>query len=179
MEGLNFIDLFCGVGGFRQALGSLGHTCVFSSDWDKDARETYQANYDELPAGDITKIEADEVPMHQVLCGGFPCQPFSISGKMNGFGDARGTLLYEILRIASRSQTQGSFFGKCKKLSKSCRRQDNGHHFVATRGGRIQDILSGPQCIRVRGSAKKGAVVFCLFSKRSGNYTFSFSRASK
>jgi DNA (cytosine-5)-methyltransferase 1 len=101
MEGLNFIDLFCGVGGFRQALGSLGHTCVFSSDWDKDARETYQANYDELPAGDITKIEADEVPMHQVLCGGFPCQPFSISGKMNGFGDARGTLLYEILRIAS------------------------------------------------------------------------------
>ena len=100
MEGLNFIDLFCGVGGFRQALSSLGHTCVFSSDSDKDARKTYQANYGELPAGDIKKIEADEIPIHEVLCGGFPCQPFSISGKMNGFGDARGTLLYEILRIA-------------------------------------------------------------------------------
>ncbi|MBL6827287.1 MAG: DNA cytosine methyltransferase [Opitutales bacterium] len=100
MEGLNFIDLFCGVGGFRQALSSLGNTCVFSSDLDKDARETYQTNYGELPAGDITKIEADEIPTHDVLCGGFPCQPFSISGKMNGFGDARGTLLYEILRIA-------------------------------------------------------------------------------
>jgi DNA (cytosine-5)-methyltransferase 1 len=100
MEGLNFIDLFCGVGGFRQALSSLGHSCVFSSDLDKDARETYQANYGELPAGDITKIETDEIPTHDVLCGGFPCQPFSISGKMNGFGDARGTLLYEILRIA-------------------------------------------------------------------------------
>lgn len=100
MEGLNFIDLFCGVGGFRQALSSLGNTCVFSSDLDKDACETYQTNYGELPAGDITKIEADEIPTHDVLCGGFPCQPFSISGKMNGFGDARGTLLYEILRIA-------------------------------------------------------------------------------
>ena len=97
---MNFIDLFCGVGGFRQALSSLGHTCVFSSDLDKDARETYQTNYGELPAGDITKIEADEIPTHEVLCGGFPCQPFSISGKMNGFGDVRGTLLYEILRIA-------------------------------------------------------------------------------
>ena len=100
MEGLNFIDLFCGVGGFRQALSSLGHSCVFSSDLDKDARETYQTNYGELPVGDITKIEADAIPTHEVLCGGFPCQPFSISGKMNGFGDARGTLLYEILRIA-------------------------------------------------------------------------------
>jgi DNA (cytosine-5)-methyltransferase 1 len=100
MEGLNFIDLFCGVGGFRQALSSLGHSCVFSSDLDKDARETYQTNYGEMPVGDITKIEAHAIPTHEVLCGGFPCQPFSISGKMNGFGDARGTLLYEILRIA-------------------------------------------------------------------------------
>ena len=100
MEGLNFIDLFCGVGGFRQALSSLGHTCVFSSDWDMDAREIYQINYGERPAGDITKIETGDLPTHDILCAGFPCQPFSISGKMNGFGDARGTLLYEILRIA-------------------------------------------------------------------------------
>ena len=100
MEGLNFIDLFCGVGGFRQALSSLGHTCVFSSDWDMDAREIYQINYGERPAGDITKIETGDLPSHDILCAGFPCQPFSISGKMNGFGDARGTLLYEILRIA-------------------------------------------------------------------------------
>ncbi len=114
MEGLSFIDLFCGVGGFRQALSSLGNTCVFSSDLDKDARETYQTNYGELPAGDITKIEADEIPTHDVLCGGFPCQPFSISGKMNGFGDARGTLLYEILRIARVHRSKVLFLENVK-----------------------------------------------------------------
>ena len=85
MEKLKFIDLFCGIGGFRLSLESFGHHCVFSSDSDKDARETYIANFGESPVGDITKIEASVIPEHQILCGGFPCQPFSISGNQGAF----------------------------------------------------------------------------------------------
>ena len=109
MEKLKFIDLFCGIGGFRLSLESFGHHCVFSSDSDKDARETYIANFGESPVGDITKIEASVIPEHQILCGGFPCQPFSISGNQGGFQDARGTLLYEILRIADYHQPEVLF----------------------------------------------------------------------
>ena len=72
MAGFKFIDLFCGIGGFRQALQGLGNLCVFSSDWDKDARETYFVNYGECPRGDITKIDSKTIPKHQILCAGFP-----------------------------------------------------------------------------------------------------------
>ena len=97
---MQFIDLFCGIGGFREALENGGHTCVFSSDWDRDAQETYELNYHERPTGDLCEVESTSIPRHDILCGGFPCQPFSISGNRGGFGDARGTLLHEILRIA-------------------------------------------------------------------------------
>lgn len=106
---LKFIDLFCGIGGFRIALESFGHRCVFSSDWDKDAQQTYMDNFGEIPSGNITQVESSHIPQHQVLCGGFPCQPFSISGNQNGFNDARGTLLYEILRIADHHQPEVIF----------------------------------------------------------------------
>lgn len=95
-----FIDLFCGIGGFRQALESVGGTCVFSSDKNKRARETYQANYGDMPAGDITKIPAADIPPFDVLCGGFPCQSFSIAGRQRGFDDPRGQMIFEIARIA-------------------------------------------------------------------------------
>ncbi len=101
---MRFIDLFCGVGGFRQAAVSLGHECVFSSDIDKDACHSYEINYDECPKGDISQIPGADIPAHDILCAGFPCQPFSISGNQEGFGDARGILLYEILRIAQSHQ---------------------------------------------------------------------------
>ena len=87
-----FIDLFAGIGGFRIALEKSGGTCVFSSEWDKNSQKTYEANFDELPHGDITKIREGEIPPHDVLCAGFPCQAFSISGKRLGFNDTRGTL---------------------------------------------------------------------------------------
>jgi DNA (cytosine-5)-methyltransferase 1 len=99
MNKLSYIDLFCGIGGFRQALDSRGHQCVFSSDWDPHAQWVYQKNYGETPFGDVSKLPDSEVPVHDLLCGGFPCQPFSISGNQLGFEDARGTLLHEILRI--------------------------------------------------------------------------------
>ena len=110
MGELKFIDLFCGIGGFRIALESFfGHHCEFSSDSDKDAQHTYSVNFNESPFGDITKIESSLIPAHQVLCGGFPCQPFSISGNRGGFHDARGTLLHEILRIADYHQPEVLF----------------------------------------------------------------------
>ena len=106
MPAMKFVDLFCGIGGFRQALSDLGHKCVFSCDLDKDSRATYEANYGEKPSGDILQIETSIIPEHNILCAGFPCQSFSISGKQNGFEDARGTLFHEIIRIAGYHQPE-------------------------------------------------------------------------
>ena len=97
---MKFVDLFCGIGGFRQALMGEISSCVMSSDCDRHAQFVYHQNYGETPVGDITKLSSADVPAHDILCGGFPCQPFSISGNQHGFKDARGTLLHEILRIA-------------------------------------------------------------------------------
>lgn len=100
MNQFKFIDLFCGIGGFHQAMTSLGGKCVFASDIDEDCRKTYEANYGIKPAGDITKIEAEDIPAHDVLCGGFPCQSFSKAGKRLGFEDeTKGTLFFDICRI--------------------------------------------------------------------------------
>ncbi len=95
-----FVDLFCGVGGIRLGMESAGFKCVFSCDMDKECQLVYQENFGELPWGDITKIDAKDVPNHDILCAGFPCQPFSISGKQQGFADIRGNLFFEIIRIA-------------------------------------------------------------------------------
>ena len=94
-----FIDLFAGMGGFRLAFESHGCTCVFSSEIDKFARETYYNNFGEYPNGDITRIESKDIPDFDILCAGFPCQPFSIAGKRLGFEDTRGTLFFEVARI--------------------------------------------------------------------------------
>jgi len=97
---ITFIDLFAGVGGFRVALEQLGATCVFSSEIDKYALQVYKANFNEDASGDITKIKEEDIPAHDVLCAGFPCQAFSDFGNRKGFGDPRGTLFFEIVRVA-------------------------------------------------------------------------------
>jgi DNA (cytosine-5)-methyltransferase 1 len=99
---MKYIELFAGIGGFRSALDVLGMKCVFASEIDKYATQSYKALYggEELH-GDITKIEAVDIPDHDLLVGGFPCQTFSIAGQKKGFEDARGTLFFEIARIAS------------------------------------------------------------------------------
>ena len=100
-----YVDLFCGLGGFRLACESLGGECVFSSEIDEPAGRVYAANFGELPSGDITKIDAHDIPYHDILCGGFPCQSFSIAGKGLGFADeTKGTLFFEVVRILKVKQ---------------------------------------------------------------------------
>lgn len=102
LNGYDFIDLFCGIGGFHLALSSLGANCVFASDIDKEACKVYETNFGLKPHGDITKIAEEKIPKHDILCAGFPCQPFSISGNQQGFDDeqGRGKLFFDIVRIA-------------------------------------------------------------------------------
>lgn len=99
-----FIDLFSGLGGFRIALQKKGMTCVFSSEIDKDVRDAYIRNFKDKPAGDIKEVSESEIPKHNILCAGFPCQPFSISGSKKGLSDERGRLFYDIIRIARYHQ---------------------------------------------------------------------------
>lgn len=100
MKNFKFIDLFCGIGGFHQALSDLGGECVYASDIDADCRKTYEKNYGIHPDGDITKVMESDIPAHDVLCAGFPCQAFSKAGKRLGFADeTKGTLFFDILRI--------------------------------------------------------------------------------
>ena len=117
-----FIDLFCGIGGFRYALEEYNGDCVFSSDWDKHSQLIYEANFGEIPHGDITQIEAANIPEFNVLCAGFPCQAFSISGKRQGFDDTRGTLFFDVARIASYHKPEVLFLENVKNLAK----HDNG-----------------------------------------------------
>lgn len=125
LNGYTFIDLFSGIGGFRLGLESLGAQCVFSSEIDKFARETYISNFHDEPAGDITQIDASDIPDHDILCGGFPCQPFSIGGEKKGFDDARGTLFFDIARIVKAKQPKVVFMENVKNLIS----HDNGNTF--------------------------------------------------
>ncbi len=123
-----FIDLFAGIGGFRLAMEELGGECVFSSEWDEKAQETYKANFDELPEGDITEIPEGEIKKHDVLCAGFPCQAFSVSGKRRGFEDTRGTLFFDIARIANHHKPKVLFL-------------ENVKHFVNHDGGKTIKVV--------------------------------------
>lgn len=104
MKSYKFIDLFSGIGGFRIALTKYGGNCVFSSDNDVHANKTYLLNFHETPAGDITKIKAEDIPDHDILTAGFPCQAFSVAGRRLGFQDTRGTLFFDVVRILKAKQ---------------------------------------------------------------------------
>lgn len=113
-----FIDLFAGVGGFRMALQNVGGSCIFSSEWNKHAQVTYEKNYGEKPDGDITSLETKaNIPEHfDILCGGFPCQAFSIAGYQKGFQETRGTLFFDIADIARKHQPRVVFLENVKNL---------------------------------------------------------------
>ena len=111
-----FIDLFAGIGGIRLPFQQLGGECVFSSEWDKFAQRTYAANYGEVPSGDITQIVASDIPDHDILMGGFPCQSFSQAGLKKGFEDTRGTMFFEIQRILGEKRPKVFLLENVKQL---------------------------------------------------------------
>lgn len=111
-----FIDLFAGIGGIRIPFDEMGWQCVFSSEWDAKACRSYFANFGTVPFGDITKIPATMIPRHDVLLAGFPCQAFSIMGKMQGFADTRGTMFFEIERILRHHRTPSILLENVKQL---------------------------------------------------------------
>lgn len=136
-SGLRFIDLFAGIGGFRMAFESHGNQCVFSSEWDKFARKTYEANFGDVPSGDIREVNAADIPEFDILCGGFPCQAFSIAGvsKKNALGRAHGFL----------DETQGTLFFEVARILKERRPQafllENVKNLVYHDGGRTFEII--------------------------------------
>lgn len=122
MENIKFIDLFCGIGGFRVAMdeacreNDLIPSCVFSSDIDPFCQDSYEANFEHRPTGDITKVNENDIPDHDILFAGFPCQPFSIIGQMQGFNDIRGTLFFDIARIIKHKQPKAFILENVKQL---------------------------------------------------------------
>lgn len=117
LNGMSFIDLFAGLGGFRLALESLGANCVYSNEWDKYAQEVYCQNFGETLEGDITKVDEKTIPDHDILCAGFPCQAFSISGKQLGFKDSRGTLFFDVARIVKEKRPKVVFMENVKNFA--------------------------------------------------------------
>lgn len=114
---MKFFDLFAGVGGFRLAMERNGHECVGSCEWDKYARETYKKNFGDYPKyNDAKEIKPGELPNFDVLCAGFPCQAFSIAGKRKGFEDTRGTVFFEIARIAKEKRPRYLFLENVRGL---------------------------------------------------------------
>jgi DNA (cytosine-5)-methyltransferase 1 len=125
IQKFKFIDLFSGIGGFRLAMQSIGGVCQFSSEWDNFAQTTYAVNFGEVPVGDIRPISEKEIPDHDVLCGGFPCQPFSLAGisarnalnTAHGFAcEIQGTLFFDIARIVAEKRPKVVFLENVKNL---------------------------------------------------------------
>jgi DNA (cytosine-5)-methyltransferase 1 len=140
-----FIDLFAGIGGFHIALHNLGAECVFASEWDEAARKTYEENLNKVSpklfksgnfAGDITQVDKASIPDFDILCGGFPCQPFSQAGHKLGFDDTRGTLFFDIAEIIRIKQPKAFFLENVRGLFK----HDNGKTFEVIRRTLTEDL---------------------------------------
>lgn len=129
-ENLRFIDLFAGIGGIRLGFQDYFGDCVFSSEWDKYAQMTYEANFHHKPFGDITQIDEGDIPEFDILLAGFPCQPFSIAGLKKGFEDTRGTLFFHIAKIISYHKPKIVFLENVKALKS----HDKGRTFAIIKG---------------------------------------------
>ena len=117
LQDMKFIDLFAGLGGFRIALESLGAKCVYSNEWDEPVQKVYEENFGDIPEGDITLVDENTIPDHDILCAGFPCQAFSISGKQRGFEDSRGTLFFDVARIVKAKKPKIVFMENVKNFA--------------------------------------------------------------
>jgi DNA (cytosine-5)-methyltransferase 1 len=130
----SFIDLFAGIGGIRYPFQKQGGHCVFTSEWDRFSKKTYAANFGEVPHGDITKTAASDIPEHDLLLAGFPCQAFSQAGLKQGFNDTRGTMFFEIQRILAHHRPKAFLLENVKQL----KTHDQGRTLKT-----ILDILEG------------------------------------
>lgn len=130
LSGMTFIDLFAGLGGFRIALESMGAKCVYSNEWDEPVQKVYADNFGDTPEGDITQVDESTIPDHDILCAGFPCQAFSISGKQRGFEDSRGTLFFDVARIVKEKKPKVVFMENVKNFAT----HDNGHTLEVVKG---------------------------------------------
>ena len=149
---VTFIDLFAGIGGFHLAFHNAGAKCVFVSEWDKHARQTYEHNFKKIQpelfdigifakgknlfAGDITKVNEKEIPDFDILTGGFPCQPFSQAGFRKGFADTRGTLFHDIVRIIKEKKPKAFFLENVRHLL----RHDDGKTFEVIKETITKDL---------------------------------------
>ena len=114
---LTFADMFCGIGGFHAAAAQLGMSCVFACDIDREARRAYEYNFGVEPLGDITAIAPEDIPDHDLLMAGFPCQPFSIIGDMRGFEDTRGTLFFDLASVIAVKRPPALLLENVRQLS--------------------------------------------------------------
>ncbi|WP_104629721.1 DNA (cytosine-5-)-methyltransferase [Helicobacter bizzozeronii] len=139
---MRFIDLFAGIGGIRLAFEQAQAHCVFSSEIDLHARETYKANFKDTPAGDITKILSQELPPFDILCAGFPCQAFSIMGAQGGLDDPRGALFFEIVRVLKAHKPRAFLLENVKQLAT--------HAQGRTLGVILQSLQDLGYCVRYK-----------------------------
>ena len=179
MENFKFIDLFCGIGGFHQALVQLGGECVYACDIDADCRKTYEINYGIKPGGDITKVNAADIPEHDVLCGGFPCQSFSKAGKRLGFADStKGTLFFDIMRIADYHKPKYMLLENVRNLAS----HDNGntwkiiHDTIIESGYNVLDepVIFSPHYIGIP-QHRERVFIMCVRKDISDIPTFYFN----
>lgn len=141
---LKFIDLFAGIGGMRLGFQeSLGLECVFSSEWDSKAQKTYAVNFGDLPSGDITRIKASDIPDHDILLAGFPCQAFSQAGQKRGFYDTRGTMFFEIQRILAEKRPKAFLLENVRQLKGHNKGRTLDTILEVLRGTSIPDIPEG------------------------------------
>ena len=179
LDGYTFIDLFAGLGGFRISLESLGAKCVYSNEWDKPAQEVYADNFGDIPEGDITKVDETTIPDHDILCAGFPCQAFSISGKQRGFEDSRGTLFFDVARIVKAKQPKIVFMENVKNFAS----HDNGRTLQVVKATMeelgytfFQRVLSA---VDYGVPQKRERIYMVCFRNDLGITTFTFPKAFK
>lgn len=129
-KNFTFIDLFAGIGGIRLGFEQNKCKCVYSNEWNAFCKKTYAANFGETPDNDITKVDVDSIPDHDILVGGFPCQPFSLAGKKRGFDDTRGTLFFDVCRIIKEKRPKAFMLENVKNLCS----HDKGNTFKVIQG---------------------------------------------
>lgn len=176
---MDFIDLFCGIGGFHNALIKFGNKCVFASDIDKDCREVYEKNFKIKPVGDIKKLDIQKIPKFDILCAGFPCQSFSNAGKKLAFSDERGLLFNNIIDIAKVHSPKYMLLENVKHIKKISDGKVYKYIYESLEkiGYVIQDVEISPYDINIPQNRKR--IIFLVVRKDLINDITDFKKKNK